>query len=487
MSSNCIKWQGPDIDFLELCNDSSITEVVYQLAEKTNEIISMFNIDELDLACLNSKCGPQDIHELLQEMINKLCSLNPDEPSEYKSKKISVPPCLMEKFPDGEGGYLKEIPVENMVSYLASWYCSLDNVVSGMIEEMKEVNESISDMDKAIKQLSLGKQDKMSVDGKCFGGNLTPEQLLNKLAETLCVYKTVLGEPDSISKSVAQQCSNLENTRTFKDPQINYSDIDGWAKNPTTVSDTIANMWITICDIRAKVATMEADIPINGISITDAWRSCDGKIWLSMSSIDNVTWNDSASLKVSNGTTDVTITITDLNDKLNTVSQVSLSGAESFAKDDQLTIVLTASYKKPLDDNYTTAYYSGNVEPLVSNLTLTLDGNDVVISFNSQNKRQISIYRGLTGSSTSLLTTLDAYTNTYTDSTAQAGYSYTYVLYDGTNQCVEAEISTTPAECTTIDENSICSLTDSSNINNVGADMYSDFINRYNSDKNSSN
>ena len=487
MSSNCIKWQGPDIDFLELCNDSSVTEVIYQLAEKTNEIMSMFDIEELDLACLESKCGPNDLHELLQEMIYKLCSLSPETPSEYKSQKISVPPCLMDKFPDGNGGYLKEIPIENMVGYLASWYCSIDKVVSGLKDEIDDIKDNLTVVNNNIEKLDLNKQDKISVDGKCFGGTITPEELLNKLAESLCGYKAVLGKPEDISKSVSKQCSNLENTRTFTDPQKKYSDIEGWSKNPSTVSDTLANIWITLCDIRTKVASIEAEIPIGGIVISDAWRSCDGKVWMSLVTSDNVTWNDTASLKVSDGTNDVTIPISDLNAKLNTTSQVSFTGAESFAKDDQLAITLTASYKKPLDDNYTSATYNGNVFPLVSNLTLTLDGSDVVISFNNLNKRNITISRGITGGSLSTLTTLDSDVNTYTDTTAQPGTSYTYALYDDISECIEAEITTTPVECTTIETDASSTLTEGDNVNNVGADEYNDFIERYNNDKNSSN
>jgi len=73
VSSNCVVWQGPDIPFLDLCHGDSVTEVVFELATKVQEIITSLDPESYDLKCFDSKCPPANFADLLQAIIDRSC------------------------------------------------------------------------------------------------------------------------------------------------------------------------------------------------------------------------------------------------------------------------------------------------------------------------------------------------------------------------------------------------------------------------------
>lgn len=74
ISSNCIIWQGPDIECLKLCKGDTVSEVVYKLATELCDIMTTLKITSYDLTCLNlGSCEPKDFQELIQLLIDKIC------------------------------------------------------------------------------------------------------------------------------------------------------------------------------------------------------------------------------------------------------------------------------------------------------------------------------------------------------------------------------------------------------------------------------
>ncbi len=60
MSSNCVIWQGPDIDCINLCKGDNISTVVDKLATELCTLLETFNIDDYDTSCFNlAECAPK--------------------------------------------------------------------------------------------------------------------------------------------------------------------------------------------------------------------------------------------------------------------------------------------------------------------------------------------------------------------------------------------------------------------------------------------
>ena len=78
-SSDCIIWQGPNIECIGLCQGDSITDVVYKLATEYCELSSQLQADNFDISCIvcptGMTCEPENIQELLEIMIAKICEL----------------------------------------------------------------------------------------------------------------------------------------------------------------------------------------------------------------------------------------------------------------------------------------------------------------------------------------------------------------------------------------------------------------------------
>ena len=78
-SSDCIIWQGPNIECIGLCQGDTITDVVYKLATDFCELSAQLNADNFDISCIvcptGMTCEPENIQELLEIMIAKICEL----------------------------------------------------------------------------------------------------------------------------------------------------------------------------------------------------------------------------------------------------------------------------------------------------------------------------------------------------------------------------------------------------------------------------
>ena len=86
LSSNCVVWQGPDLDCIDVCQGDTISDIVAKLCEtiesSTTEAAGV-NIDTINQLCLESTYGTANtIQELTQNIITELCSQNSNATSD---------------------------------------------------------------------------------------------------------------------------------------------------------------------------------------------------------------------------------------------------------------------------------------------------------------------------------------------------------------------------------------------------------------------
>lgn len=80
ISSNCVIWQGPKIECLDLCRGDNITEVVYKFALSYCELLDQLDVTTYDLGCLDAPdCEITNIHDLIQALIDKICDVEQQE------------------------------------------------------------------------------------------------------------------------------------------------------------------------------------------------------------------------------------------------------------------------------------------------------------------------------------------------------------------------------------------------------------------------
>lgn len=78
-SSNCIIWQGPNIECIGLCQGDTITDVIYKLATAYCELSNQLQADNFDISCIECPegidCTADNIQDLLDVLIAKICEL----------------------------------------------------------------------------------------------------------------------------------------------------------------------------------------------------------------------------------------------------------------------------------------------------------------------------------------------------------------------------------------------------------------------------
>src|ERR1035437_8883004 len=76
ISSECVIWQGRDIECIKLCKGDTVSDVVGKLATELCEIMDSLDITGYDLSCFNiTSCPPEDFHKLIQFLIERICKL----------------------------------------------------------------------------------------------------------------------------------------------------------------------------------------------------------------------------------------------------------------------------------------------------------------------------------------------------------------------------------------------------------------------------
>ena len=76
ISSNCVIWQGPDIPCIKLCRGDTISDVINKLAIELCNIMDLLDVNGYDLSCFDlASCKPQNIQELIQFLIERICAL----------------------------------------------------------------------------------------------------------------------------------------------------------------------------------------------------------------------------------------------------------------------------------------------------------------------------------------------------------------------------------------------------------------------------
>ena len=77
ISSNCVVWQGADLPHINLYKGDTVSDVVYKMAVELGDLLDQTALSGFDLSCFDPICPkPENFHDLIQFIIDKLCELN---------------------------------------------------------------------------------------------------------------------------------------------------------------------------------------------------------------------------------------------------------------------------------------------------------------------------------------------------------------------------------------------------------------------------
>ena len=293
ISSNCVIWQGPDIPCIKLCKGDTVSDVVYKMATELCEVLEALDVSTYDLPseCFTNPCTPANFHDLIQIIINRLCCLtgiqgnsscnavgvttstSTDSTSRLGTETTSggCPDCIVEIAKCFQ--YTNEFGDDVTTMQLADYTRAIGTRVCNLVNEIINITGAITDLDLRVTALENAPAPTLSLPQiiptcTVFPAVPTPMNIvLTQLEQQYCQLVTVTGNPSSISNAINQQCLDLNNSPVLGPSGTTMGAIPGWAMSVNTMASAINNMWLTVCDLRAAVRT---------IQLTCCPSGCDG-------------------------------------------------------------------------------------------------------------------------------------------------------------------------------------------------------------------
>lgn len=276
ISSNCVIWQGPDIECIKLCKGDTVSDVVYKLATELCTLMDMTSLTSYDLTCLNvPKCDPDNFQGLIQLLINKICELLNNQSSGSGNRFAGGSSDTI--VPIAECFYYKTELGDTVTTMPVSDYArAIGNKVCDLVAQILTINEILANHEERITTLENTPAPVVvipQVTPTCVSASIaTPmETVLSAVEQQFCQLRNATGMPTQLYNSISAECVNLSNQKALGVSGGIMATYPGWVISPSNVADTLTNMWITLCDLRSAVQYIkETCCPggCDGISVT---------------------------------------------------------------------------------------------------------------------------------------------------------------------------------------------------------------------------
>ena len=267
ISSNCVIWQGPDIPCINLCKGDTITDVVYKLATELCTIIDELDISGYDLTCLNlGTATPESFQALIQYLITRLC--------ETPSGSNNIPTDSIGGFGGGSCPdncfvdiascfyYTNEFGDQVTSMLLTDYVNTIGNRLCTLVSAITQIQATLANHETRITILE-NEPDPVVVIPKVIPSCVLPSVatdvnvVVQALEEQFCQLIGATGDSDDIYNAIVKQCAGLNNQDALGGTGGTMASITGWQNSVNNLAAAIGNIWLTICDVRSAVQSIQ--------------------------------------------------------------------------------------------------------------------------------------------------------------------------------------------------------------------------------------
>jgi hypothetical protein len=260
ISSNCVIWQGPDIECIKLCKGDTVSDVVYKLATELCTILDTLDIKNYDLSCFNlTSCAPEDFQALINFLIERICALEniPSTGSNIPGSSGCPTDCLVEVIPCLATSPNQVLNLIDYVNLIATRICNI-------LTDISIINSQIENLDIRVTVLENAPAPSFTIPTvatTCNIGSLAPntydvevitQEFLNAV---WCSFYAATGTASQISTAVSAQCifiTDLALSVFYTNPGQTIGAQYPSYTAPSTLAAAINNLWIALCDVRNR-------------------------------------------------------------------------------------------------------------------------------------------------------------------------------------------------------------------------------------------
>jgi len=281
-SSNCVIWQGPDIECINLCTGDTISDTISKLATELCNIMTTLKISSYDLSCFDlATCPPTEFKELIQLLITKICALENVSTSSSGGESTGDCPssCIMTIESCLLTGTETTMNLTDYVNLIAKKVCSLVTDITLLQNQINSLDIRVTALESApaptFTMPSFSVQCTLGAT-VVFPGSYTLTEILTDLVNDstygYCALLGQLGLPAALALGISRKCILQATTSlasiTGADMSTEYVDFVNDASSDT-IAEAVNNLWISLCDVRTYLATFEVkSIDTNTIDLT---------------------------------------------------------------------------------------------------------------------------------------------------------------------------------------------------------------------------
>jgi hypothetical protein len=263
ISSNCVVWQGPNLDCIDLCTGDTVSDVIARLAKEICDLAEAAccepDLTGLDLKCIQPEATPETLTQTIQAIVDHICANDPRTGG--TTPDLPVPACL--QYNDPLGDLVIQLP-------LIEWATLIGNKICDNIASISLLNQNILNLETRVDILEAcvlpctpsGSSDPdilsscLFVDGQGQGTLVPTSTLLSGLEQDFCSYRSVVGTVQQINSAISAQCIT-GTTSVLSGTAGNYGSIPGWQSNASTLAQINQNQWIAICDMHTAITNIQ--------------------------------------------------------------------------------------------------------------------------------------------------------------------------------------------------------------------------------------
>lgn len=423
VSSNCVVWQGPDIECIDLCKGDTVSDVVAKLGFELCALIEMFDLEGFDFTCLNVPVTqrPEDMGGLIQILIDRICALEGIDPETGEGaagndcpENCIVPIADCFHFINEVGDSVTTLPLLDYVTAIGNRICDIIDDVTVLQNEVQTLQDQINGdgsggtvvnpggivaevnfiKDNYASRTSL--QYQLSTKTDPTGSTEYITQALRKVENSLIGTQDAVGTTTELYQNIIKQGNIGEQDQLYGNGTMRT--ITGWTTSPTKTAESLGNLWLAIDDIRKAVAYVQENCCSTGCS--DIFLNFRATINVQPASTFLTIFTDGSTgftrdWKETNGTTRVTVTDALGNSSTFKVSllaiidepsgyQIDLTPTSIDPTQDITVVADTQFINTATDTTCETDYsYTIKVSPDIPATVLTVYSTSVAYQFNS--------------------------------------------------------------------------------------------------------
>jgi len=428
LSSNCVEWQGPFIECINICKGDSVSDIVYKLSEKVCDLEGTAAVGSVNVTCLLESCDflqapTGTLGSLLQTIVDGICcsvgtlssetaTLTARTSNLYNEPSLVLPTNFQYTDPS-TGLPVVQLPLSGFAENTATNTSTLKTIVQTQTVQISNQELRIQTLESDPGYIPPTVTPLGTYGGVISGIPTQMNILLTAVENDYTLYKFSLGSTTDIINATNAQASFLGSSEALGQPGV-MSSISGWNNTLSNLAQSVQNLWLTVSDMRTAVNSIKQNITpdcsqfllnyvvstntsrtnltisYNGLTvIPTGFSNCPT---LSTVSVTDgvITWIDSLDLTtgVIDGSTDLDLSISGLNVNLPwvvTITGCIVNGGVSCSKTVSKTNIPTTTTTTSASAVLYLMYIDQNdIDKATGNTTVTYYNGKVFVNYTNK-------------------------------------------------------------------------------------------------------